>query len=58
MNLIIKKFPDLFLHKHTNAHNPYLVRVFKGDMKVELPENKELTLHHTVPQVPELLVAL
>ncbi len=39
------------MHTHT-----YLVRVFKGDVEVELSEDQELTLHHTVPQVPEFLV--
>lgn len=43
------------MHAHTNTHR-YLVRVFKRDVEVELSENEELTLHHTVPQVPELLV--
>lgn len=32
------------------------MRVFEGDVEVELSEDEELTLHHAVPQVPELLV--
>lgn len=36
---------------------PYLVRVFEGDVEVELSEDEELALHHAVPQLPELLVA-
>lgn len=32
------------------------MRVFEGDVEVELSEDEELTLHHAVPQLPELLV--
>lgn len=32
------------------------MRVFKGNVEVELSQDEELTLHHAVPQVPELLV--
>lgn len=34
----------------------HLVRVLKGHVEVELPQDEQLTLHHAVPQVPELLV--
>lgn len=33
-----------------------LVRVFKGNVEVELSQNEQLTLHHAVPQLPEILV--
>lgn len=32
------------------------MRVFKGNVEVELSENEQLTLHHAVPQLPEVLV--
>lgn len=34
----------------------HLVRVFKGNVEVELSQNEQLTLHHAVPQLPEILV--
>lgn len=42
-------------NKCYNAHT-HLVRVFKGKVEVELSQDQKLTLHHAVPQVPELLV--
>lgn len=30
--------------------------VLDGDMEAELTQDEELTLHHAVPQLPELLV--
>lgn len=32
--------------------------MLKGHLKVELSENEQLTLHHTVSQLPELAVQL
>lgn len=34
------------------------MRVFKEDIEVELAQDEQLTLHHTVPEIPELLVTL
>lgn len=32
------------------------MRVFKGNIEVELSQDEQLTLHHAVPEIPEFLV--
>lgn len=32
------------------------MRVLKGNVEVKLSQDEQLTLHHAVPEIPELLV--
>lgn len=59
LNAKMRKMKELeMFFRISGETHTHLVRVFKGDLEVELAEDEELTLHHAVPQVPELLVTL